>query len=68
MNFWEFKEDHSRGYYLPRSNRKARQEGGSMVYALAYLIRSLCRLAWQILTGLISLLYIIGIKLFQRTR
>lgn len=57
MNFWEYREDHSQGYYLPVSNKAARKQGGQLVYGLFYLIASLFKLAAVIVTGLFSLLY-----------
>ena len=57
MNFWEFKEDHSRGYYLPTSNKAARDHGGQLVTGLFFLIASLFKLAWSIVAGIFSLLF-----------
>jgi len=58
MNFWEFKEDHSRGYYLPVSNKAARGEGGQLVSGLFFLVVNLFKLAGSILVGIASLLFI----------
>lgn len=57
MNFWEFKEDHSRGYYLPSSNKAARDQGGQLVNGLFFLIAGLFKLAWSIVVGIFALLF-----------
>ncbi|ANH81667.1 hypothetical protein A8C56_12350 [Niabella ginsenosidivorans] len=59
MNFWEFKEDHSRGYYLPASNKAARDQGGQLVTGLFFLVANLFKLVGGILVGIGALLYII---------
>ncbi len=58
MNFWEFKEDNSRGYYMPVSNKAAREQGGQLVTGLFNLIFSLFKLLWALITGVFALFYI----------
>lgn len=57
MNFWEYKEDHSRGYYLPVSNKAARNQGGQLASGLFFLVVNLFKLAGGILVGIGSLLF-----------
>lgn len=57
MNFWEYKEDHSRGYYLPVSNKAARDQGGQLVSGLIFLVVNLFKLTGSILVGIGSLLF-----------
>ncbi|MBN8787241.1 MAG: hypothetical protein J0I84_09130 [Terrimonas sp.] len=70
MNFWEFKEDHSRGYYLPTSNKAAHDHGGQLVSGLFFLVVNLFKLAWHILVGFLSLLsitFLLLLKLAKRS-
>lgn len=59
MNFWEFKEDDSRGYYLPASNKAARDQGGQLVIGLFFLVANLFKLAWAVLMGIAALLVMV---------
>lgn len=65
MNFWEFKEDHSRGYYLPTSNKAARDHGGQLVSGLFFLVVNLFKLAWRVLVGFLSLLFMTFLLLWK---
>jgi hypothetical protein len=56
MNFWTFKEDDSRGYYHPVSNKAARRHGGQLVRGLISPIVFIPKLAIGILWAVISLL------------
>lgn len=49
MNFWEFKEDHLKGYYLPVNNEPYKQQGRRLVYFLFFLFISLLKLTGSIL-------------------
>ncbi|WP_460686928.1 hypothetical protein [Niabella aquatica] len=59
MNFWEFKEDHSRGYYLPASNKSARDQGGQLVKGLFFFIANLFRAVWTLLVGFCAVLFML---------
>lgn len=58
MNFWEYKDDDSRGYWLPTSDKAARQQGNKFAHGFFYFINELFKLAVTIVLGLISLLFI----------
>lgn len=58
MNFWEFKEDNSRGYFLPASNKAARKQGEQLATGFFYLIFSLFKLLWALITGIVALFFI----------
>ncbi len=66
MNFWEYKEDHSRGYYLPVSNRAARKQGMQFVSGLFSLVVSLFKLAGSLLSGIGSWLIITIPRLWKK--
>lgn len=68
MNFWEFKEDYSRGYYLSTSNKAARDQGGQLVAGLFFLIGSLLKLTWAIVMGIAALLVMIFSGLWKLIR
>ncbi|MGC4234568.1 MAG: hypothetical protein QM594_16420 [Niabella sp.] len=68
MNFWEFKEDYSRGYYLPVSNKTAYKQGGQLVTGLFFLIANLFKLAGAILMGIAAFLILIFGRLWKLIR
>jgi hypothetical protein len=68
MNFWEFKEDHSRGYYLPVSNKAARNQGRQFVSGLLFLLANLFRLAGIMLVAVCSLLFMTFRLLWKSTK
>lgn len=68
MNFWEFKEDYSRGYHLPASNKAAQDQGRQLVTGLFFLIANLFKLAGAILMGIAALLILIFSGLWKLLR
>jgi len=53
MNFWIFREDHSRGYYDAVQQKKYKSSGSvSLLYSLFFLISQLFRLAGSMLLAL----------------
>ena len=68
MNFWEFKEDYSRGYYLPVSDKAARDQGRQLVTGLFFLIANLFKLAGAILMGIAAVLILIFSGLWKLIR
>jgi len=65
MNFWEFREDHSRGYWLPVDNNTAYRQGGALVRGLFIWVILLLKLSGVILIGLYKIF--IGICLSSYT-
>jgi protein-S-isoprenylcysteine O-methyltransferase Ste14 len=59
MSFWKLNDDESQGYYLPVSNKAARDQGGQLVTGLFFLVVNLFKLAGAILMGIAALLVMI---------
>lgn len=65
MNFWEFKEDHSRGYWHPVSNKPACQHGAALTYGLFRFIGLLLKAAFALLKGVGYVLYLALVGLYK---
>lgn len=68
MNFWEFKDDHLQGYYLPATNTKPYRHGQSIANGLFFIFSSLLKLvgAFVLLVG--SLLFVLVRFIFNAAR
>lgn len=51
MHFWEFKEDHLRGYYLPVSRKNKTGNGILLITGIFHIIISLIKLVKSIIVG-----------------
>jgi hypothetical protein len=65
MNFWEFKEDHSRGYWLPVSNDTAYRHGSALGRGFVSCVILLFKGAAVIVKGLGHLLYSLFLLLWK---
>lgn len=60
MNFWTFKEDHSRGYYDPPPRKLSGDKpNNSLLDGLPYLVVQVFRLAGNVLLGVSTLLLLL---------
>lgn len=59
MNFWEFKDDHLPGYYLPATNTKAFHHGQSIANGLFFIFTGFLKLVGAFVLLIGALLYVL---------